>query len=127
MKIYSQKGKYFPHDILDYEDLIKKLFILQKEEWEARYIILTWLSMVIINPFPLESLEEMKFEGLIEKLKENLSESGKPREATSILLSKLLTRPDLKKELASFFKWCTLHMNSKQMDDSYLVRLHSLI
>lgn len=86
-------------------------------------MILLWLSMVVINPFPLESLEEFKFQDLIEKLKENLSESGKAREASSLLLSKLLTRPDLKEELISFFKWSVENMNSKDLEHNYLVSL----
>eukprot|EP01080_Neovahlkampfia_damariscottae_P007950 gene7950-12417_t len=98
--------KFFHHDIEEIEYLFKKYQEINFEEWETRYILLLWLSLIIRNPFPLESIGGNEFiQNLLKITKNGLSEFGKVQEGCSIFLSRLLIRPDMKNELIDFIKW----------------------
>jgi tubulin-specific chaperone D len=108
--------KFFHHDIKDLEFLFRKFQEIKQEEWETRYVILLWLSLIIRNPFPLESISGKKFiQELLETSIQGLHECGKVQEGIyflhflnkgcSIFLSRLLTRPDMKLELNIFIQW----------------------
>ena len=61
-----------------------------------------WLSIIVLVPFDLETIDSKRDNEILVKrilniCKNHLTNSGKIREATSILMSKLLTRPDILK------------------------------
>jgi hypothetical protein len=73
--------KFFHHDIKDLEFLFKKYQEIKQEEWETRYVILLWLSLIIRNPFPLESISGNEFvQELLETSIKGLHECGKVQE-----------------------------------------------
>ena len=73
--------KFFHHDIEEIEFLFKKYQEIKTEEWETRYILLLWLSLIIRNPFPLESISGKEFiQNLLETNIKGLSEFGKVQE-----------------------------------------------
>lgn len=62
--------------------------------------MVVWLSIIVIVPFDLESIDSKKqHEILVKRInnicRQHISSSGKIRDATALLLSKLLTRPDV--------------------------------
>ena len=131
---YKTVCRLFPCKPEDYRLNIK--FLKQECEgeliyscWETRYMLLIWLSMVVLIPFDfwrLENIEkeEMESKGslldLIEICKSLLSKNGKESEGASILISKLLNRPDISKKFReTFLKWCIEQMED-QITDSFL-------
>jgi tubulin-specific chaperone D len=131
---YKTVSRLFPCKPEDYRLNIKCLKNECKEEssstsWETRYMLLIWLSMVVLIPFDfwrLENIEKEKQEEkgslkhLIEICKSLLSKNGKESEGASILISKLLNRPDISKNFReSFLEWCFEKIDD-QNSDAYL-------
>lgn len=91
------------------------------EAWEAQYALLMWLSLLVLIPFDLyildssmgaqESVEGKKdtvapvAQLLIDTCLGFLSSSGPTREMSSVVLGRLLTRPDLGPALLEFTHW----------------------
>lgn len=73
-----------------------------------------WLSIIVIVPFDLQTIDSKKegdsYEILVKRMvnigKEHIQNSGRIRDYCSIMLGKLLTRPDVIKqgETAAFLK-----------------------
>lgn len=112
--------KYFPHEVRDLEPAVAYLVRWRQElaHWETKYIILLWLSVIILVPFDLETIDSKHMEltsdkgesvsGMINTLMETakyyLRSSTKMRESAAYFLSKLFTRPDIQKmELLSVY------------------------
>lgn len=58
--------KQFPHEITDLEPLfeaLRKIGTLHPEEWETRFILLIWLSLIVINPFDLSIVDSSSEKG----------------------------------------------------------------
>lgn len=101
MKVYDPNFpvvKRFPNDMNRLESLFL-IYIndIPKFEWESRYILLLWLSLVVMNPFPIKSVDTKKFNidlasKMIEVAKEALVDPGKIRDGASIFLSRLFIR-----------------------------------
>lgn len=101
-------AKLFPHEIVDLEPLFEIYKTIPANEWETKYILLLWLSMIVINPFDLTVVDPTNQlpRKMLEECKAQLSEPGKTRDSASLLISRLLTRPDMAKEqLPDFVKW----------------------
>lgn len=64
-----------------------------------------WLSMIVIVPFDMKTIDSKKegdsYEVLVKRIiniaRINMEDAGKIRDYTAVLLSKLLTRPDVVK------------------------------
>lgn len=83
--------------------------------WEERYIMLLWLSHLMLSPFDLESISSMTFENINNDVMDiklpretpavarqiilisirNLESAGREREAARALLVRLVLRPDM--------------------------------
>lgn len=117
-KIFMQ---LFPHEVSDVQpvlDLLCRQDQKDTETWETRYILLLWLSMTCLIPFDLSRLDghlstvpgtnrESTMDRILEVAKSFLRVSDKSRDAASVLVSKFVTRPDVKqKRLGDFLDWC---------------------
>jgi tubulin-specific chaperone D len=98
--------KFFPHDVEDLEILVDFIINIQlsSSEWYVHYVLLLWLSMVVIVPFDLETIDS-KMEGeeslltkIINFCENFLKSTGVNREASCKVIAKILTRPDVIKE-----------------------------
>jgi hypothetical protein len=66
-------------------------------------VLILWLSIIVLVPFDIETIDSQKkgssqeilVKRMINICKTYLSNSGKIREGTAVLLAKLLTRPDV--------------------------------
>jgi hypothetical protein len=59
--------KHFPHEIYELEPLFQiYLSIPRDSEWETRYIVLLWLSLIVMNPFDLSIIDSSLYGILIE-------------------------------------------------------------
>jgi hypothetical protein len=62
-----------------------------------------WLSIIVLVPFDITVIDSKKegdnYDAFIKRIinisKENIADSGKIRDYSAVLLSKLLTRPDV--------------------------------
>lgn len=107
-------AKFFPHEVVDLE---RTFYYLEQQiatdfaTWEVRYVLLLWLSIIILVPFDLKIIDssaenqQTLAARMIKEAKNYLRDSGKSREAAALFLAKLLTRPDMDHELVEFLKW----------------------
>lgn len=85
-------------------------FALDEIEWRVPYVLLLWLSVIGLIPFDLNALDNDSTGSVPLKHKllnighHFLQQSSITRNAASELLSTLLTRPDMKAELAEFIQ-----------------------
>uniref|UniRef100_A0A3Q1JU41 Tubulin-specific chaperone D n=1 Tax=Anabas testudineus TaxID=64144 RepID=A0A3Q1JU41_ANATE len=116
-KIFLQ---LLPHEVADVQpvlDLLSRQDPKDSETWETRYMLLLWLSMTCLIPFDLSRLDgnlesdgskprEPIMDRILEIAKSYLVVSDTPRDAASVLVSKFMTRPDVKqKRLGDFLDW----------------------
>ncbi|XP_075418553.1 tubulin-specific chaperone D isoform X2 [Tenrec ecaudatus] len=116
--------RLFPHEVADVQPVLD-MFANQNpkdhETWETRYMLLLWLSVTCLIPFDLSRLDgnlttqlgpaRMSIMDRILQISESyLVVSDKARDAAAVLVSKFITRPDVKqKKMAAFLDW-TLRM-----------------
>ncbi len=69
------------------------------EEWYNTYILLLWLSIIVLTPFDLATIDSSKESSLIDTLMNPclgcLSQMGKSKQAAALLIGKLMSRPDV--------------------------------
>ncbi len=63
--------------------------------WEERYILLLWLSILVLAPFKLTTITATIPQRLYDLALTYISVAGKERDAATMLLARLLSRPDL--------------------------------
>uniref|UniRef100_A0A8C4NV09 Tubulin-specific chaperone D n=1 Tax=Dicentrarchus labrax TaxID=13489 RepID=A0A8C4NV09_DICLA len=128
-KIFMQ---LLPHEVADVQpvlDLLSRQDPKDSETWETRYMLLLWLSMTCLIPFDLYRLDghlesdggkarEPTMDRILAIAKSYLLVSDTPRDAASVLVSKFMTRPDVKqKRLGDFLDW-SLTTISQTNDES---------
>ncbi|KAM9745954.1 tubulin-specific chaperone D isoform 2-T2 [Menidia menidia] len=116
-KIFMQ---LFPHEVSDVQpvlDLLSRQDPKDSDTWETRYMLLLWMSMTCLIPFDLSRFDgHLESEGgearesIMDRIlgiaKSYLVVSDSPRDAASVLVSKFMTRPDVKqKRLGDFLDW----------------------
>ena len=137
---YKAIIKFFPHEAADLEPT---LHLLQSQDkcnhklWETRYVLLLWLSMLCLIPFDLatvdSSIETKESEGtlihsIISVCKSYLNDPGPTKEASSVCLARLLTRPDMQQQhIRAFLDWAAMVLNDDASDQFLLTGvLHTL-
>lgn len=60
--------------------------------WKSQYVLLLWIAAIILIPFDLESVVPDMFIRITELARSNLSKSGIQRDASAVLMSRILTR-----------------------------------
>lgn len=116
-KVFMQ---LLPHEVADVQPVLELLLRQDprdSETWETRYMLLLWLSMTCLIPFDLFRLDghlgsdnvpgrESTMDRILAVAKSYLVVSDTPRDAASVLVSKFMTRPDVKqKRLGDFLDW----------------------
>lgn len=118
---YKAVIRFFPHQVSDLEPAVSLLekchgtnqaTALRQEstgEMETKCVILLWLSILVLVPFDISSVDTSIANGItvdaneppplvtriLDISKEYLSSSGPMQTIAALLLSKLLTRPDM--------------------------------
>ncbi|XP_030470997.1 tubulin-folding cofactor D [Syzygium oleosum] len=139
---YKAVIKFFPHQVSDLElavSLLEKchdtnsvtsLRLESTGEMEAKCVILLWLSILVLVPFDIASVDssvacnnelgELEPAPLVSRVlgfcKDYLSSAGPMRTISGLLLSRLLTRPDMPKAFSRFIDW-THEVLSSSKDD----------
>ncbi|XP_041362453.1 tubulin-specific chaperone D-like [Gigantopelta aegis] len=113
--------RFFPHEVSDVEPV---LALMDKENpqdyasWETRYMLLLWLSIVCMIPFDLKRLDNTTalaikqgaratvMNRILQVGEMYLTVNDKSRDAAAYLISRFMTRLDVKKEkLPEFIDW----------------------
>jgi len=128
--------KYFPHEVKDLEPCV---FYLSSQKdimahlWESKYVMFLWLSIIILVPFDLSTIDSKVFSFLetneqnkITNLPNNLilisqfylKSTTKIREAAGVFLASFFSRPDIQKMnlLEDFLKWAASMIQSLEQD-----------
>ncbi|CAH0559200.1 unnamed protein product [Brassicogethes aeneus] len=111
--------RHLPHEVADFEavlHLLEQQDPNDPETWTTRYILLLWLSIIVMIPFHMS-----RFDGFTEQEKESETTvmtrvlniikqyavvSDKCRDAAAFLSYRFITRSDVKEiHLSSFFDW----------------------
>ncbi|KAK9742802.1 hypothetical protein RND81_03G198300 [Saponaria officinalis] len=139
---YKAVIKFFPHQVSDLElavSLLEKCHTakatssLRQEstgEMEAKCVVLLWLSILVLVPFDISSVDTSITQAnnlkgdeppplvlrILVFCKDYLSSAGPMRTISGLLLSKLLTRPDMSSAFTSFIEW-THEISSSRSDN----------
>uniref|UniRef100_A0A1D1Z903 Tubulin-specific chaperone D n=1 Tax=Anthurium amnicola TaxID=1678845 RepID=A0A1D1Z903_9ARAE len=135
---YKSVIKFFPHQVSDLElavSLLEKCHCaasvtsLRQEstgEMETKCIVLLWLYILVLMPFDISSIDtsvrssnysgDLEPPPLVLRLlglsKDYLSNAGPMRKISGLLLSRLLTRPDMPRAFDSFIEWANEVLSS---------------
>ena len=101
---YRTVVKFFPHEVCDMEHITELLhFQDTADHWEVPYILVLWLSIVVLVPFDLTTIDSGKVsQDILVKRISNIGRSingnpGKIRDAAAVMLGNLMSRPDVVK------------------------------
>jgi hypothetical protein len=123
---YKNIVKFFPHEVGDVEPTLHALARQDSGDhssWETRYVLLMWMSILVLIPFNLATVDSAivssdPAKSLVGRIaavcRFYLSDPGAVRDAGAICLAKLLSRPDMDHgELQRFFTWATYTVQEK--------------
>jgi len=105
--------KLMPHEVADLEPALWLLRCQDPSDyatWETRFSLLVWLSMLVLIPFDLETVDSSSSRSMVETVtslcKDYLSAPGPTRKAAASCIARLLTRPDMESShLEEFLSW----------------------
>lgn len=122
---YKTLIKFFPHEVTDLEPSFELLLAQgdpdDSDNWETRYVLLLWVSIVIRVPFDLCSIDTTETgageEGsLLHRIMtvamSYLGQPTKTREGAAVLIAQLLTRRDAESQLIRFTDWASAQLKS---------------
>ncbi|EPY88862.1 tubulin-specific chaperone d-like protein [Camelus ferus] len=129
-KYQEQPHLLDPHlaDVQRVLDMFMHQNLKDHETWETRYVLLLWLSVTCLIPFDFSRLDGdlltrpgqarvSTMDRILQVAQSYLVVSDKARDAAAVLVSRFVTRPDVKqKKMAGFLDWslCTLANSSFQ-------------
>ncbi|KAK9056251.1 hypothetical protein SSX86_027347 [Deinandra increscens subsp. villosa] len=146
---YKAVIRFFPHHVSDLEPAVSLLekchgtttgTALRQEstgEMETKCVILLWLSILVLVPFDISSVDSSIVNTqsvdaneppplvarILKISKEYLSSAGPMQTIAGLLLSKLLTRPDMMPAFTSFIEWSHEVLSSATEDVIHHFRL----
>mmetsp|Transcript_3749 Transcript_3749/g.23580 ORF Transcript_3749/g.23580 Transcript_3749/m.23580 type:complete len:1267 (-) Transcript_3749:1594-5394(-) len=97
---------------------------------EVKCVLLLWLCVLVLLPFDIAVVDSNREnanagpleEELIEICKNFLSTPGNLRDMAALLLSRLLSRRDMKAHLLNFCRWCVTQVLNSDLDPhSFLI------
>lgn len=98
---YKAIIRLMPHTVDDIEPTLSLLMeqdINDSKNWETHYVLILWLSILVMVPFNLESLDSFGKKPIIERVidlaKLYLLQDERTQEAAAFLLAHTVTRPD---------------------------------
>ena len=122
---YKTVTGFFPHKVEDLEPALNAL--LQQDPrsyatWQTRYGLLLWLSLIVLIPFDLKTVDSQSSSGggIIARLvgvgKQYLSDPGPSREAAAFFLAKLFSRTDIQREkhLPRYVEWAVKRLEDEK-------------
>lgn len=141
VRTYKAIVKYMPHELSDLEfalNILERQDSQEFKHWETRYMLLLWLSILVLNPIHMSRLDAIsvtpkdnnkpetsipsppfktKMERIFELCKLYTAANDTCSKVSAYLAAKFLTRPDVKEiYLAQFFDWIMSNENETDED-----------
>lgn len=124
--------KFLPHELSDIDfvlNLVEKQGVEEAENWETRYMLLLWMSILVLNPFHFSRLDAVeagdntslsKMERIFRVCKNNCRGNDPCSAVAAFLSAKFLVRNEIKDiYLSSFFDWVFVEMNRDEVNIRY--------
>lgn len=125
VRMFKVLVKYLPHEISDLDFVLGKLEAQSADitdHWESRYVLLLWMSILVMNPFQMSRLDAFadngdslpdrdaaprtKAERIFRVCQTNTASNDTCSTVAAHLVAKHLVRIDIKdKYLSMFFDW----------------------
>ncbi|XP_055684978.1 tubulin-specific chaperone D [Lutzomyia longipalpis] len=122
VRTYKAFVKFLPHEISDLDvvlELLERQDTGNVENWESRYVLLLWLSILVLNPFHMSRLDAYspeggptsgqrgsKMERIYRLCQVNCDSNDSCSEVAAFLSAKYLIRSDVKDSLLpKFIDW----------------------
>lgn len=130
---FKSISKRFPHDTDKLKPLVdlleKQDELASKKNWETRYVLTVWLSIVVLVPFDLAKFDDGTqdiplADRIFNLLLKNLGSHDSCQHATAFCLAKFLTRSDVNKQDKHLDKFIDLTIDN--LADIKLGRVDSL-
>lgn len=117
---FKQVVKHFLHEVKDLE-MVCFYLLWQKDKdmqfWETKKVMLFWLSVIILAPFDLATIDSKVLDQIVKKndIKEYLLHIGEIylaysscRTGSCVFISNFFQRPDIQNsnQLFIFIDWC---------------------
>lgn len=108
--------------------LLESQNIKDAETWTTRYVLLLWLSIIVLIPFHMSRLDgfdakdtnrKTVMQRVLDVCKEYAIVSDSCRYVAAFLVAKFLTRCDVKEHLPDFFEWAC-NESTKDEDDIFV-------
>lgn len=134
VRTYKALIKFLPHELSDLEfalDLLEKQDPKVFANWETRYMLLLWMSILVLNPFHMSRLDAYAMEGVLENCNthktkmerifdicKTYSEHNDTCAAiTAFLSAKYFIRSDIKDTyLEKYFDWVIENNNAETQE-----------
>lgn len=124
--------KFLPHELSDIDfvlNLLERQDIDEPENWETRYMLLLWMSILVLNPFHFSRLDATaagdtsslsKMERIYILCKDNCRGNDPCSVVAAFLSAKFLVRNEIKDiYLSSFFDWTFVEINRDVVNIRY--------
>lgn len=118
VRTYKVILKFLPHEISDLEFVLNALEqqnIADKNDWESRYMLIVWLSILVLNPFELSRFDTFigdgekpltKIERIYKLCQLNTDNNDTCSNVAAFLTAKFLIRLDIKDSyLPKYLAW----------------------
>ena len=124
--------KFFPHEAADLEPCVELLHFQELDkDFTIPCVLCMWLSMIVIVPFDLQTIDSKKegdnYEILVKRIinmgREFMQNAGRIRDIAATMISKLVTRPDVIKngETEALLKDLIQRYHANKNDTSQIV------
>ena len=105
--------RHFPHEVADVEPVLSllELQVPGEDHWETRYVLLLWMSMLVLIPFDMARFDSGQeklplMERILNVIKRYLGVTSRCQDAAAFLASRFLTRPEIVRlHLPAFLDW----------------------
>lgn len=132
VRTYKVFVKFLPHELSDIDfvlNLLERQGLDESENWETRYMLLLWSSILVLNPFHFSRLDGTavgdvtsltKMERIFRVCKNNCRGNDPCSVVAAFLSAKFLVRNEIKDiYLSTFFEWSFEEINRDEMNVRY--------
>jgi tubulin-specific chaperone D len=132
VRTYKVFVKFLPHELSDIDfvlNLVERQNIDDPDNWETRYMLLLWMSILVLNPFHFSRLDGTevgdtpalsKMERIYRVCKNNCRGNDPCSSVAAYLSAKFLIRNEIKDiYLSTFFDWAFVEMNRDEDNVRY--------
>lgn len=137
VRTYKALVKFLPHELTDLEfalDLLERQDRNDSENWETRYMLIVWMSILVLNPFHMSRLDafpnlsetkgldqpKSKMERIFDLCKEYAELNDTCSSVAAFLAAKYFIRADIKDIfLEKYLNWVMENHKPSTIDAKY--------